>query len=168
MMYAIHHGTIGRGFQFASGQAVGRAHDPSPFGESTLRLQMPHFAARGIDLAALVPGLFLGTVNLRLGAGLRLAEADLTAEGVDWTSHLAGAARIAPETFSFVRCCLCYEGGYHAGLVYYPHPETKPATNAHAFDVLEVLTAPVPGLVHGRPASVVCRADAFRAFATGG
>jgi len=162
-MEVIHAGTVDQGFQFASGAAVGRDARPSPFSDATLRLQEPHFRDRGIDLDALVPGRVLGTINVRLPRALILGRADLTAAAVDWTASEPDlAARIAPETFSFVRCCLCYDGHYHAGLVYYPHPETKPATNDHDFHVLEVIAPPVADLVTGRPAAIVCRADAFR------
>ena len=161
-MYAIHDGVVGRGFQFASGEAVGRNVDPSPFSRGTLRLQDAHFQARGFDLADAIPGLHWGTVNVELGVELVLASPDLTLSLVDWTAGESDpAARIAPESFSFVRCCLAHDGNFHAGYIYYPHPETKPATNAHRYHVLEVLTHRVDGLAYGEPASVICRSDAF-------
>jgi len=162
-MDVIHPGIVGSGFQFASGRAVGRGTHPSPFSDATLRLQDRHFRDRGIDLDALVPGRVLGTINLRLPYPLVLGRADFTAEAVAWTDDERDpAARIAPETFSFLRCCFCYDGQYHAGLLYYPHPETKPATNDHDFHVLEVIAPPVANLSAGRAAAIVCRADAFR------
>ena len=159
--YTLHEGVVAAGFQFASGLAVGRVGEGSPFGAGTLALQHPHFRARGFDLTEAVPGLFWGTINVALDRALRLGRADLTLEQVDWTAGAAPAARIAPETFSFVRCCLAYDGHYHPGWIYYPHPETKPGTNAHRFDRLEVLAAPVAGLAYGEAVAVLCRADAF-------
>jgi len=158
-MYVIHDGRIVSGFQFASGQAVDRATNPSPFSAGTLRLQAAQFAARGFDLGSEIPGLYWGTINVELGRDLRLMMADHTFPDVDWTA--SEARRIAPETFSFVRCCLAIDGSYHPGYLYYPHPETKPSTNEHRYNVLEVLTHHVPGATNGRAAAVICRADAF-------
>jgi hypothetical protein len=160
-VYTIFNGVVQRGFQFASGQAIGREQAPSPFARGTLEMQHPHFKARGFDLEAEVPGLFWGTINVKIDRELVLAKPDHTLELVDWTAGTTGA-RIAPETFSFVRCCVAVDGRYHAGLIYYPHPATKGATNAHHYDVLEVLTSQIEGLSVGKPASVICRADAFR------
>jgi len=163
-MEVIHAGSVGSGFQFASGAAVGRADAPSPFSDATLRLQESHFRDRGIDLDALVPGRVLGTINLRLPYPLRLGLPDFTAEAVAWSDDQPDpTARIGPETFSFVRCCFCYDGHYYPGLIYYPHPETKPGTNAHDFHVLEVIAPPVAKLSNGCAAAIACRADAFHA-----
>ena len=166
-MQAVHSGIVISSFQYASGDAVGRRDHPSPFSAGTLALQHPHFRARGIDLEALVPGLRWGTINLSLGRELVLERPDFTAEAVDWTQE--EKTRIAPETFSFVRCCfICplpdAEGrfGYYPGLLYYPHPETKPQTNEHHYDVLEILAQNVPGVAPGVRADIVCRRDAFR------
>lgn len=161
-MYAIHDGITGAGFQFASGFAVGRSRNPSPFPEGTLKLQDRCLRARGFDLAAAVPGLFWGTVNVRLFREVVLANADHTFPDVRWIDGpLAGGACIAPETFSFIRCCLAYDGRFYPGYLYYPHPETKPLTNQHDYAVLEVITSRIEDLAHGQSASIICRADAF-------
>lgn len=162
-MYIIHQGTVGSGFQFASGKAVGRAIDPSPFSDGTIKLQAPHFRDRDFDLSERIPGLFWGTINIQLPYELSLQTADHTFEGIDWTADERNpSARIAPETFSFVRCCVAYGGYYRPGYIYYPHPETKPATNAHNYSVVEVLTQSIDELSYGRPIGVVCLMDAFR------
>lgn len=157
--HTLHQGTVGRGFQMASGGSVGRPGNPFP--ASTLKMQAPFFQAAGLDLAAEVPGLMWGTINVELGYALRRAAPDITLTDVDWTAGLTGSGRIAPETFSFVRCRLTYQGRNYPGLIYLPHPETKPSTNAHRHNVLEVLTSQVEGLTYGAPVSVLCRADAF-------
>jgi hypothetical protein len=94
----------------------------------TLALQAEHFRARGFELAEHAPDLFWGTVNLRLQEGLALRSPDVTLADVDWSADQP--LRIAPETFSFVRCRLIYEGRDFPGLIYYPHPETKPTFTA--------------------------------------
>jgi hypothetical protein len=159
-VYTIFNGVVQPGFQLASGQAIGRDHSPSPFARGTLEMQHPHFKARGFDLEAEVPSLFRGTINVKLDRELVLTKPDHTLELVDWTAGAEGA-RIPPETFSFVRCCLALDGRYHTGLIYYPHPETKGPTSQHHYDVLEVLTKRIDGMSAGIEASVICRSDAF-------
>lgn len=156
----LHQGVVGCGFRMASGGSVGEAGNPFP--EATLRRQAPLFKAGGLDLEAEVPGLVWGTINVELGYDLRRGTPDITLETIDWTAGLTGAARIAPETFSFIRCRLAYAGRDYPGLIYLPHPETKPSTNVHQANVLEVLTSRVEALAYGRPVSVLCRADAFQ------
>lgn len=119
-------------------------------------MQHEPFKARGLDLEREVPGLFWGTINIRLSEALVLGKADVTLEDVAW------ASAVPPETFSFIRCCLFYEARYHAALIYYPHPETKPHTNAHDHHVLELLAPSVGPVASGDPASIICRSDAFR------
>ena len=168
-MQKVYTGIVGRGFQFASGQAAGRPDFPYPMG--TLKMQDKLFRKQKIDLKSLVPGLFWGTINLEISRKLILKGGDHIAWNVDWTAKMPKDKRIDPETFSFIHCCFVYPAGqpgggsrYYPGLLYYPHPETKPKTNRHAFDALEVLTREVPNLVYGTPASVICRADAFEEF----
>ncbi len=162
MLYHIYSGVVDRGFQFASGEAVNRKTNPSPFSDGTLKLQDRHFRSRGFDMAREVPDLFWGTINIKIGHKLKLGTPDTTLSSVDWTGdEKEPTARIAPESFSFIRCCVAYRGSYHTGHIYYPHPETKPATNEHRFDVIEVLTRHIDGLRYGADVSVLCRADAF-------
>ena len=162
-MYEIHQGKIGRGFQLASGLAVHRADNPSPFSDGTLKLQAPHFLRAGFDLEVEVPDLFWGTVNIELPYDLVLASPDTTLTRIDWAATEPDPAmRVQPEDFSFVRCCLAVDGRYHLGLIYYPHPETKPSTNEHNHAVLEVLSRRIEGLTSGQPAAVICRSDAFK------
>lgn len=157
----VRQGVICSGHQVASGLAVDRADRPSPFSAGTLALQAAHFRARGFDLAERVPNLFWGTVNVGLKERLVLRSADVTLAHVDWSADQPH--RIAPETFSFVRCRLIYEGGDFPGLIYYPHPETKPDVHRHDPTVLEIITTAIPALRTGAPAAVACRADAFAA-----
>lgn len=110
-----------------------------------------------------IPNLFWGTVNVVLPYEIALYKADKTIRQINWTADEPNpVARIAPEDFSFVRCCLAFGGRYYPGFIYYPHPETKPATNAHNYTVLEVLTRKVEGMSYGRPAAILCRLDAFQ------
>lgn len=162
-MYKIYEGTIARGFQFASGEAVNRKTNPSPFSAGTLTLQDRFFKQRGFDLSQAIPNLFWGTVNIKINDEISLHRSDLTLDHVDWTKdQKSSEAKINPETFSFVRCCLAYGDLYYPGFLYYPHPETKPSTNDHAYNVLEVITQFVEGASYGESAAIMCRADAFK------
>lgn len=98
------------------GVASGRAAD-SPFPRGTIELQAPHFAARGLDLTPFV----LATVNLDTAPHrVVLDRPRWTFTDVAWTTvHPA-------ETFSFVDCSVTREGSTLSGLIYHPHPATKP------------------------------------------
>lgn len=149
-------GRVSRGFGIASGR------DGPALGlqEGTLACQAPVFLARGWDLAREIPGYRHGTINVRLDRPLRLAGPDITLTDVDWAPpHLRGD--FPPETFSFTRCSLFHASRFVAGVIYYPHPETKPSVNSHDPCVLEVIAPDIEGLRYDDPISVICRSDAF-------
>lgn len=148
-------GICKQGYQLASGRGAN-----NPFGDSTIKLQLPYFKERGFDLYEHIPNFVLGSVNVVLdNAQLKLKKADYTFEDLYWTDV------VAPETFSFIHCTLEHNGSAYKGLVYYPHPETKPATNAHHYDRIEVIAEPVIGLEYGDEVTVVLSGDAFEEFA---
>ncbi|MDB5297767.1 MAG: hypothetical protein JWO31_3750 [Phycisphaerales bacterium] len=114
-----------RGHQVASG----RSGDPR-FPGGTLRMQAPHFHARGLDLAAFHPG----TLNVSVAPmSYRVVRPRLTFRQVKW--HPTEPA----EDFSFFDVRLLRPAGPPVtGLIYYPHPETKPE-HFQRPDVLELL-----------------------------
>lgn len=120
------------------GVASGRAGD-SPFAGGTIALQAPHFAAGGLDVSPFVPA----TVNLDV------APHRLVPESPRWTfADVAWTDVHPPETFSFVECTARWRGEEHAGLVYLPHPETKPMHHQPS-TVIELLLPRLDGLVAG-------------------
>ena len=125
------------------GVASGRAAD-SPFAAGTIALQTPHFAARGLDLAPFVPA----TVNLDLAPyGLIPVAPRWTFTDVEWTQvH-------PPETFSFVECTVRRGADEVAGLIYRPHPETKPMHHQPG-TVVELLLPLLTGLAVGETLEV--------------
>ncbi|MEA3207531.1 MAG: hypothetical protein QOE70_588 [Chthoniobacter sp.] len=126
---------IVRGHQVASG----RNGDPR-FPGGTLRMQMPHFRALGLELAAFYPG----TLNVSIAPlRYRVARPRVTFRAVQW--HPSEPA----EDFSFfeVRLLRIDEPPVE-GLIYHPHPETKPEHFQQA-DVLELLLPFVEGLPVG-------------------
>ena len=120
------------------GVASGRAGD-SPFAAGTIELQAPHFRARGLELSAYL----LATVNVDLAPWrLVLREPRWTFADVEWTRvH-------PPETFSFVECAVTRGGDRVEGLVYHPHPETKPMHHQPS-TVVELLLPRLAALATG-------------------
>ena len=103
-------------------------------------MQTPHFRARGLDLAV----FYGGAVNVSIAPlRYRVAQPRLTFRAVSW--HPTEPA----EDFSFFDVRLLREGQPAAeGLIYYPHPETKPE-HFQKPDVLELLLPFVEALSYG-------------------
>ena len=124
-----------RGHGVASGQG-GDLRFPG----GTIRLQQSVFAGRGLDLSQ----FFLGTVNVSIRPHCyQVKQAKYTFRQVNW------AENTPPEDFSFFDCRVVLEQGQRVhGLIYYPHPETKPE---HFQDsaTLEVLTEFIDNLGYG-------------------
>lgn len=116
--------------------ASGRNENPR-FPGGTLQMQAPHFRALGLDLAA----FHGGTLNVSISPlRYRVAQPRLTFRSVKW--HPTEPA----EDFSFFDVRLLRDGQSPvAGLIYYPHPETKPE-HFQKPDVLELLLPYVQGL----------------------
>lgn len=145
-------GAVVAGHGVASGRSTS-----SPFPAGTIAMQAPLLAAHGVDLR----GYHLATINLDVAPyRLVLDQPRWTVRDLDWTDvHPA-------ETFSFVECTVSRDdhagetqdvGGrdlqQHAGLVYHPHPETKPAHHQPG-TVIELLLPLLPGLVAGEGLTV--------------
>lgn len=121
------------GYGVASGQAE---HSPYPAG--TISLQAPLLAQHGIDLSPYYPG----TLNLAFDdTRWRLRHPDAHVAQLAWSD------RHPPETFSFWRVLLRWQGCGEpvAGLIYWPHPETK-QRHHHSADRLELLAPWIDGI----------------------
>lgn len=149
-------GLVTTGFGIASGRQGHALGLPG----GSLALQLPVFLDRGWDLYREAPGFHPGTINIRLASPLSLVSPDVTLTDVDWSPPDL-ARSFPPETFSFVRCCIFYDSRFVPGLVYYPHPETKPLTNSHDPYVLEVIAPAITGLEGGQEITILFRSDAF-------
>ncbi|ESA32155.1 hypothetical protein N836_26555 [Leptolyngbya sp. Heron Island J] len=128
-------GKVIRGHGVASGQAK----DPR-FPEGTLQMQVPMFAAQGLCLDAYFPG----TINVSIHPKhYTVRQARHRFRQVKW------AENAPPEDFSFFDCRVVLDTAQRLpGLIYYPHPETKPE---HFQDpaTLEVLAPFIRGLSYG-------------------
>lgn len=147
-------GVVVAGHGVASGRSTS-----SPFPAGTIAMQAPLLAEHGVDLH----GYHLATINLDVAPHrLVLDEPRWTVRDLEWTDvHPA-------ETFSFVECTVGREtlsagqnppageaqdgggpeGQQHTGLIYHPHPETKPAHHQPG-TVIELLLPLLPALATG-------------------
>jgi hypothetical protein len=106
---------------------------------SSLEKQKPYFKDRGLDLSA----YFNGTLNISIAPlKFEMTRPELTFPLVEWTDlH-------PPETFSFSRCKVRFEGRSYEGWIYYPHPETK-KTHFQNPSLIEVITYQIANLRYG-------------------
>lgn len=120
------------------------------FPGGTVGMQTPVFLARGLDIRP----FFTGTLNVSIAPlRYRVLRPRLTLRQVKW--HPVAPA----EDFSFFDCCLLAPGAApFAGLVYYPHPATKPE-HFQAPSVLELLLPFVAGLGYGTRLELQLPAD---------
>jgi hypothetical protein len=103
-------------------------------------MQQPFFAARRLILE----GYFSGTINLAIAPyQYEVKQAKYTFRQIKW------AADAPAEDFSFFDCRILRDTGEaFTGLIYYPHPETKPE-HFQSPDVLEILAPYMGGLQYG-------------------
>jgi len=126
------------------GVASGACDDPR-FPEGTIALQKPVFRSRGLNLDR----FYSGTINLSIAPLLyRIKQARYRFHGLSWTD------KAAAEDFSFLDCNLLLKGGsWQEGVIYYPHPETKPE-HFQSPETLEILTYRILGLAYGDPLTI--------------
>jgi hypothetical protein len=132
--------TIVRGHRVASG-----LNNNPRFPGGTLRMQAPHFLARGLDLS----GFHTGTLNVSIAPlRYRVVQPRHTFHAVQW--HPVEPA----EDFSFFEVnVLLPNGAPLPGLIYFPHPDTKPE-HFQQPDVLELLLPWTAGLAYGMKVSL--------------
>jgi hypothetical protein len=128
-------GRVISGYGVASGKTSDRR-----FPQGTVAMQKPFFVDRGLDLDP----YFSGTINLSIAPyNYLIKQAKYTFHDLKW------CADAPAEDFSFFDCQLILNDGRNfSGLIYYPHPETKPE---HFQDpqVLEIMAPLIEGLNYG-------------------
>ena len=125
-------GILAKGHQVAS-----RPSAAYPY--SSLEKQKPYFKDLGLDLSI----YFNGTLNISIAPlEFEMTKPEFTFPLVEWTDlH-------PPETFSFSRCKVKFDGQEYEGLVYYPHPETK-KTHFQNPSLIEVITYKIANIKYG-------------------
>ncbi len=118
-------------------QVASRPSKDYPY--SSLEKQKPFFKNLGLDLYE----YFNGTLNISIDPyAFDMAKPEFTFELVEWTDlH-------PPETFSFSRCKVKFNGKSFDGWVYYPHPETK-KTHFQNPSIMEIITYKIPDIKYG-------------------
>jgi hypothetical protein len=104
-------GIIERGHQVASGIA-----SDSPYPKGTIEMQTPFFQKLSLDLSAFFPGTLNISINPKT---FTIQQPEYTFKTVKWHQ------KYPAEDFSFSACRVIFQEITYAGLVYYPHPETK-------------------------------------------
>ncbi|WP_169927024.1 hypothetical protein [Brunnivagina elsteri] len=134
-------GTIAPGYGVASGKG-----GDSRFPQGTIEMQKPFFQELGLDLSP----YFSGTLNISIHPHrYRVKSFKYTFINVKWSS-------IQPaEDFSFADCRILFNDSSFEGLIYYPHPDTKP-DHFQAADILEVIAPKIDGLKYGDELILEC------------
>ena len=124
-------------------QVASRPSKAYPY--SSLEKQKPYFKELGLDLST----YFNGTLNISIAPlEFEMTKPEFTFPLVEWTDlH-------PPETFSFSRCKVIFEGKEYEGWVYYPHPETK-KTHFQDPSLVEVIAYEIPGIKYGDKLEVI-------------
>jgi len=121
------------------GYGVASGSDSTRFPGGTIRAQSPCFQALGVDLSPYYPG----TLNVDIAPSrFTIIHPLHTLTNVSWWPG------VPAETFSFSPCRIVLPDGPIHGLVYYPHPETKPEHH-HPPTVIEILAPFVEGIGTG-------------------
>jgi hypothetical protein len=124
-------GIIKKGYGVASGRGGDKR-----FPNGTIAMQKPFFLDQGLDLEA----YFSGTLNVSIFPHeYSIKQAKYTFKNVRW------AVSEPAEDFSFFDCRIKLKNGELKGLIYYPHPETKPE-HFQAPDILEIITFKIDDL----------------------
>lgn len=125
-------GVLVKGYQVAS-----RPSREYPY--SALEKQKPFFKTLGLDLYE----YYNGTLNISIApVEFKMSAPEFTFELVEWTDlH-------PPETFSFSRCKVRFEGNEYDGWVYYPHPETKKSHFQNP-SLIEIITYEILNIKYG-------------------
>ena len=125
---------IKQGHKIASGLA-----DNSPYPEGSIKMQLPHFKAKGLDLSSYYPA----TLNLSIAPHVfKMIAPELTLRDLHW------AEGFDAEDFSFSSCEIIFKNQHYKGLVYYPHPETK-LDHFHSESLIEVISQYIPDIHYG-------------------
>ena len=121
------------------GVASGISGNPR-FPGGTIAMQKPVFQALGLNLN----GYFRGTINFSIAPQrYEIRNAKHTFKNVKWSP------KDPAEDFSFFDCRISVNKNETIdGLIYYPHPETKPE-HFQSPDILEIMMPFISGLKYG-------------------
>jgi hypothetical protein len=121
------------------GVASGKGKDPR-YPEGTLKLQLPHFKKRGLDLSS----YFRGTINVDIAPFyFKIKTPKYYFKKVNWSIH------IPPESFYFFEVRFFYQHKAYDGMIYMPDPKTK-TDHEQIPTLLELILPPISGIKMGQ------------------
>ena len=128
-------GVVKKGYGVASGQSA----NPR-FPQGTIEIQKPFFQDRGLNLDVYFPG----TINFSISPyKYEIKKSKYTFKDVKWSPNDPA------EDFSFFDCRILLRSKETvSGLIYYPHPETKPE-HFQSPDILEIMAPYISDLKYG-------------------
>lgn len=127
------------------GVASGKGGD-TRFPHGTIAMQKPFFQELGLDLSP----YFSGTLNISIYPHEYIIKSPkYTFRNVKWSPSEPA------EDFSFFDCRILHHQSTRNGLIYYPHPETKPE-HLQGADILEVIAPKIEGLQYGDEVILEC------------
>ncbi len=131
---------VARGHGVASGQSTADTRFP----QGTIRLQLPFFAARGLDLDAYFSGNFLAaTLNLDLAPWrVQILKPEFFLSSVEWTDLMPA------ENFYLSAAQVGFGERLYKALLYIPDPATKP-DHFQPPTIVEAIAEPIAGLGRG-------------------
>ena len=141
-------GKVIKGYGIASRQAKN-----SPYPQGSIVMQTPFFLERGLDISSYYPA----TLNVSIAPKkFKMVNPEWTFRDVAWFEGFC-------ETFSFSQCRIVYSNKEIEGLIYYPHPETKP-DHFQDDSVLEILAPYLGEVGEGEQVSVLLKRDEIGIF----
>ncbi|MGB0082982.1 MAG: hypothetical protein WBP90_15765 [Terracidiphilus sp.] len=126
------------------GVASGRSTVDTRFPRGTIRMQLPFFAARGLDLDAYFSGNFLAaTLNLDLSPHrVQILQPEFFLSSVAWTDLMPA------ENFYLSAAQISFGERLYKAMLYIPDPATKP-DHFQPPTIVEAIAEPIACLSYG-------------------
>ena len=133
------------------GVASGKGKD-NRYPEGTLKLQMPFFNERGLDLSA----FFIGTINIDISPyQFSIKKYKYYFKEINWSIY------IPPENFYFFEVQLIFKENFYKGLIYMPDPKTK-FDHHQISSLFELLMPKIEGIEQGENIILKLREGDFK------
>ena len=133
------------------GVASGKGKD-NRYPEGTLKLQMPFFNERGLDLSA----FFIGTINIDISPyQFSIKKYKYYFKEINWSIY------IPPENFYFFEVQLIFKESVYKGLIYMPDPKTK-FDHHQISSLFELLMPKIEGIEQGENIILKLREGDFK------
>ena len=135
-----------QGHQVASGRSLADRRFP----EGTIRMQMPFFKERGVDLETYFGGDFVyGTLNLSVEPFTRtILKPAHYLLGIKWTDVLPA------ENFYLSEAQIVFKGRTSRAMIYIPDSKTKP-DHFQKPSTIEVIAQTIPAIGYGDAVTLV-------------